>query len=343
MPFSDVVGHQRQVETLRSALARNRLHHGYLFCGPEGIGKRTVALCLATAIHCADGDHDSCGGCRNCLAIGNGNHPDVRFIAPSPGKKEIGIDQIRELQRELSLRSFSGRSRVAIIDPAELMNYHAQNALLKTLEEPSHNSLLILIAKGTGGLTPTLLSRCLRLPFGPLPLEVVANFLVRQKGASPDQARLLASLSMGSLGAALTSDAEEVLGHRRALIERFCSLSRQDYRAMMKLAEERAKDPEESLQFLQWIEGWYRDILIYQIAGWTGQIRNLDMAERIREQAERSSVEHNLGVLARAGQVARRIQRNYNRRMALEDFLIKTAMSELAPMEPIPPSNPTDR
>lgn len=333
MPFSDIVGHRRQVETLRSALERNRLHHGYLFCGPEGVGKRTIALRLAMAIHCTDRGHDSCGHCQSCLTIDNGNHPDVRFIEPSPGKKEIGIDQIRELQRELSFRSFSGRGRVAIIDPADLMNYHAQNALLKTLEEPPHDSLLILIAKATGGLTPTLLSRCLRFPFGPLPLELVADVLVRRKGLSPEQAGLLAGLTMGSLGAALTSDAEEVLGHRRVWIERFCSLSGRDYRAILRLAEERAKDREESLQFLQWIEGWYRDILIYQIEGSTGQIRNLDMAARIKEQAALSSVEHSLGGLARAGRVARMIQRNYNRRMALEDFLIRSAISEPGPTE----------
>lgn len=323
MPFSDIVGHQRQVQTLRSALGRKRLHHGYLFCGPEGVGKRTVALCLAMAIHCTDRDHDSCGHCQNCLTIGKGNHPDVRFIAPSPGKKEIGIDQIRELERELSFRSFSGKTRVAIIDPADLMNYHAQNALLKTLEEPPHNSLLILIANSTGRLTSTVLSRCLRLPFGSLPHELVADVLVRQKGFSLEQARLLARLTMGSLGAALTSDATEVLDRRRDLIERFCSLPRQAYRAVMKLAEERAGDREESLQFLQWIEGWYRDILIVQISGSTAELRNLDMAERIQEQAGRSSVEHSLGVLAQAGRVARRIQRNYNRRMALENFLLQ--------------------
>jgi DNA polymerase-3 subunit delta' len=280
------------------------------------------------ANHCTHRDHDACGHCQNCVAISNGNHPDVRFIEPPPGKKEIGINQIRELQRELSFRSFSGRIRVAIIDPADLMNYHAQNALLKTLEEPPHDALLVLIAKGTGGLTPTLLSRCLRVPFGPLPLELVVDVLVRKKGLSPEPARLLAGVTMGSLGTALTSDTEEALGHRKVWIERFCTVSGQDYRGMMKLAEERAKDREGSLQFLQWIEGWYRDILIFQIAGSTGQIRNLDMAERIKEQAALSSIEHSLNSLARAERVARGIQRNYNRRMALEDFLIKTATSE---------------
>src|ERR1044071_1454522 len=146
MGFSEIFGHGKQIEALRSALRIGRLHHAYLFLGPEGIGKRKVALALGKAIHCAAANGDFCCDCANCARIVNANHPDVRVIGPLPDKKEISIQQVREIERQLSLRSFSGKRKIAIIDPATLMNLSAQNALLKTLEEPPQGSLLILIA-----------------------------------------------------------------------------------------------------------------------------------------------------------------------------------------------------
>lgn len=323
MPFSDIIGHSRQVEILRRGLERGRLPHAYLFLGPPGIGKRMVALSLAMAVHCSDGPHEFCGLCPSCLSIRDGNHPDVRFVEPLAGKREIGIQQIRELERELAFHPFSGKYKVAIIDPADLLNYHAQNSLLKTVEEPPGDSLLILIAKSTGHLLPTLTSRCLRLSFASPPREFVAEVLVRRKGISREQAGVLAALTMGSVGEALACDTGEYLDRRREWIERLSSLSREGYREMMALAEERAGDREESLRFLHWIEGWYRDILICQITGKTEGMRHADMVERIREQAVLYSIDQILFILSQIAQVTAEMQKNYNRRLALERFFIK--------------------
>src|SRR5262245_12389860 len=136
MGFAQIVGHSKQLETLRLALAHGRLHHAYLFVGAAGLGKKTIGLSLAKAIHCSGASGDFCGECADCARIQDGNHPDVRLIEPLAGKKEISIQQIRELEKELNLRSFSGNKKIVILDPATLMNLSAQNALLKTLEEP---------------------------------------------------------------------------------------------------------------------------------------------------------------------------------------------------------------
>jgi len=156
MPFAEIAGHEKQLETLRWALEKNRLHHAYLFLGPEGVGKKTIALSLAMAIQCLDMVHDFCGECDNCMRIRSDNHPDVHLVEVSTGKKEISIQQVRELQRELKFRPFYGRKKIVILDPASLMNNSAQNALLKTLEEPSGDSLLILISTSAGGASPYL-------------------------------------------------------------------------------------------------------------------------------------------------------------------------------------------
>ena len=108
MGFNEIIGHRRQLESLRLALTSGRLHHAYLFVGLEGIGKRTLATALAKAVHCGDSVGDFCGSCVNCTRITDGNHPDVRIIEPLTGKKEISIQQVREFERELNYRFVHG-------------------------------------------------------------------------------------------------------------------------------------------------------------------------------------------------------------------------------------------
>ena len=320
MLFSDIVGHKKQLETLRWGPEKDRLHHAYLFLGPEGVGKRTIALSLAMAIQCQERVHDFCDGCANCARVRSGNHPDVRVVGPLTGKKEISIQQVRELERELSFRSFSGGKKIVVLDPASLMNPSAQNALLKTLEEPPGDSLLILVSTSSGRLLPTLLSRCLRLSFAPLPVELVARFLVSHKGMKQEEAEFLAAMTMGSLGRAASPDMEHLVERRRVWADRIGSLIQGGYREGVTLAEELAGVREDSLQFLEWVGGWYRDILVYSVTGSSQGLCNLDMVENIKQQAALYSLERILFLLSQTGRTIAGIQRNFNRRMALENF-----------------------
>ncbi len=325
MPFSDIIGHEKQVDALRWGLEKNRLHHAYLFLGPEGVGKKTVAFSLAKAIHCLEGVHDFCGSCPHCVRIDNGNHPDVRVVAPLERKKEISIDQVRELQRVLNLRAFLGRKKIAMMDPATLMNFSAQNALLKTLEEPPGDSLLILIATNTGGLLPTLLSRCLRLVFSPLPLPLVVRFLMERKGMTQEAAEVLAALSMGSPGKAAGSDLGEFAEKRKVWIQEISSLAPGDFRGGLTLAEKIAGTREESLIFLEWLSGWYRDMLVYRVTGCSEGMCNPDAVNHIRRLAEQYSLERTLLLRSHALKAMARIRQNVNRRTALENFLSRAA------------------
>jgi DNA polymerase-3 subunit delta' len=323
MPFGDIVGHQRQLVYLRRSLECDRLHHAYLFVGPQGAGKRTVALALAKSLHCSARRFDFCDECQVCLAIQAGNHPDVRLVEPLAGKKDISIGQIRDLEKALAFRSFSGGRKITLIDGADLMNFHSQNSLLKTLEEPPGNALVLLIAHSPGGLLPTVLSRCVRLFFGLPPVAAVADFLMEHKGLARERASLLAALTMGSVGEALSCDESEILQQRRRWIDRVSSLPLGGYREAVALAEEMASDKEKCFRALRWIEGWYRDVLIYQVAGETGTLRNVDMVETIRKQAMDSSRDHILFALSCLAQVAEELPRNYNRRLTLEHCLVR--------------------
>lgn len=321
MGFADIIGHEKQLAMLRLGLKKGRLHHAYLFVGPDGVGKRTIAASLAQAIHCTEKQEDFCGACSACVRIQRGNHPDVRFIGQLDKKKEIGIQQIREVEKDLSYRSFSGGKKIAIIDPATLMNAPAQNALLKTLEEPPQNSLIVLIAPNAGGLVPTVRSRCLSISFGPLPGPLIAKYLVSQKDKSEEQANYSAALAMGSLGAALKIDNGEWLEKRQFWGEMLSSLSVGDYRAAMSAAEAIAGDRDDSLRFLEWAASWYRDLLVYTVTRSPDAIVNLDMMEHLGRQTASMALQQFLASASQTVEAARLIQRNVNRRMVIEDLL----------------------
>ncbi|HWP58746.1 MAG TPA: DNA polymerase III subunit delta' [Candidatus Acidoferrales bacterium] len=323
MPFSAIVGHEHQLRSLRKSLECDRLHHAYLFVGPEGVGKKTVALALAKALHCRELRLDFCDHCPSCLSIRDGNCPDVHTVEPQPGKKDISIGQIRELIARLSLRSFSGKRKVALVDPADLMNYHAQNALLKTLEEPPENSLLILVAQNSGALLPTVLSRCVRVSFGFLPIADAASLIARATGLEPPESQLRAALALGSVGQALAWTNEDIHDERKKWIERYAGLRAADCRAALGLAEELAADKERCAKVLRWLEGWSRDLLAFRVTARPDMIRNVDLLDMLQRQAASASAEQLLEMLAELAFVREALKKTYNRRMILENFFVK--------------------
>ena len=213
--WSAIRGHQRQVELFRTAAQRGRLAHAYLFTGPEGIGKRLFALTLARCLLCEqheDADLDACGQCPNCRMVAADSHPDLFVVQREPGKAGLSIEQLvgsrdnrgREgLCYQLSLRPMAGRRRIAVIDDADTMSPECANSLLKTLEEPYPNSVLILISENVNSLLPTIRSRCQEVRFAPLSPQDVTELLVEQNvAASREEAERLALLSGGSLAMA---------------------------------------------------------------------------------------------------------------------------------------------
>ena len=306
---------------LRTALSAERLHHAYLFVGPDGIGKRSAAIAIAKAIHCEEAVNDFCGSCVNCARISDGNHPDVRLIQPLPEKKEISIQQIRDLARDLNYRSFTGKRKIALIDPATLMNLSAQNALLKTLEEPPENSWIVLIAPNSGGLLPTVRSRCVRLSFAPLRRQQVASYLVSQNMTIPDDTESLAAMSMGSIGLALKLKKQQLFEKRKDWAQTLSSVEPGDYHSAMAAAEELGEDRDETVSFLGWAQSWLRDLLVYQATGEADELVNVDLLAEIERQAAKISMDRLHSSMEKAVSAAAAIQRNLNRRMILEDLL----------------------
>lgn len=209
MTLAEIAGHRRVTSLLAQAIARQTLPPTLLFAGPPGVGKWRVAGALAAAVNCLDpvSDReglaiDACGVCRSCDRIARGMHVDVVAMEPDE-KASIKIDAVRELLGGISFRPFEGTRRVVMIREADALETAAQNALLKSLEEPPPGTIFVLTTAVPGALLPTVRSRCMRLTFARLTEAEVAEILVTKTEMDPREARAAAALADGSIGQAL--------------------------------------------------------------------------------------------------------------------------------------------
>ena len=232
MPFRAITGHRPLLELLARATARDTLPPSLVFAGPGGVGKRLTAVALAQALNCdrptayhvhgdTGGDaptsagKDACGECAPCKRIARGVHADVLVVEPGDSGT-IKLDQVREAIDRTAYRPFEGRRRLVMIDGADALNVEAQNALLKTLEEPPPASVFVLVTDRPDMLLPTVRSRCQRLRFGPLSPADVAAVLVRDHDMSDSEAHAAAAAADGSIGRALDGSAEDAMEARDA-------------------------------------------------------------------------------------------------------------------------------
>lgn len=193
------------IDGLMRSVKAGRIVHAVLFTGPRGTGKRTAARRVAQALLCS-GEDKPCGICPECKQFLAGSHPDMHTLATE--ERSISVDTIRDLREELALRPFEGGRHVVIIEQAEKMTTQAQNALLKTLEEPIGEVVFLLITDQPGVMLPTIISRCQRLRFAPIDMDACAQALA-ERGIEPIRARMLAGFSQGSVGRALEIDKSE--------------------------------------------------------------------------------------------------------------------------------------
>jgi DNA polymerase III subunit delta' len=203
--LSEILGQDHVVAVLEQALARKTLHHALLFVGPEGVGKRSAAIALAARLLCERRGEEACGACAACVQVSAGSHADLRregFFYDEK-RKEVRdhtlIEQVRGVQLFLAGRALGGGRKVAIFEEAQALTEDAQNALLKTLEEPPRGSLLVLVCHNASRLLPTVRSRCQRVPFSPLGNATVEMILRDRLHVSPDDARFLSVHSEGSV------------------------------------------------------------------------------------------------------------------------------------------------
>jgi len=273
MSFHTLLGQDEAKAFVRAALEADRVGHAYLFVGPDGVGKTRLALDLCKALLCRGGQERPCNTCRDCRMAEHGRHPDLLLVQAQENRRQISIDQIRELIGFLSLRPMQSARRTAIVREADRMNDEASNCFLKTLEEPPGSALLVLTTSRPEVLLPTVRSRCQEVRFGPLSPEQVCDILGSRPEFGEEEARLAAHLSAGSAGRALRLLESGSLERYRGLLEGVLSLPERSYLA---LADEvlsgaaagpgkREAEREELRVMLGLLSCAYRDMLLLRI------------------------------------------------------------------------------
>ena len=318
MPFTGILGQENSIAVLSRSLTTGKLAHAYLFDGIDGCGKKKTALAFIEAVFC--GQVEGCGECPSCRKVAAQQHPDLHLVEPDGAF--IKIDQIRELQRELAFRPFEAPKKACIIDGADRLNPAAGNALLKTLEEPPGNALLILITANASGVLPTVLSRCQRLHFSALPEATIAA-LLRATGSAPEAARIAASLAGGSMRKAAEISEETALVKRKGFLERISTLSLGEITPLFALAEELAGDKEDTLEMLELLTAFLRDVLL--LHGGSPGVVNSDLLPLLERDAARFPEGTIMEKISHVAEARRALLCNVNPRLALEVLFMRLA------------------
>lgn len=320
----EVIGHEWAIDLLQRQVQHDRTPQSLLLTGPFNVGKATLARYFAQYLTCQADDSRPCGVCRSCRKVVTGSHPDVRIL--DEDEQGLKIEQIRDLQRELSLSPVEGRHRVAVLANFERATASAANALLKTLEEPAAPVVIILTAPDPGSLLPTIVSRCQIVTLRPVPLEQVETALQQRWQASPEQAALLAQLSAGRLGWAVRGLTDESFLERRARwltdLQDLLRMHRAERLAYAQVLSRDSAALKEALTF--WLTIW-RDLLLLASGSQT-RIVNLDYREALQGLAGQSSAGQAAEVVGRLQTALLNLDKNVNARLNLEVVLLKLPM-----------------
>ncbi len=293
MPWQ-FIGNEAAVRILIRAVSSGSVQHAYLFAGPHQTGRHTAALLLAQALNCESEDRP-CGQCTQCRRIAAGNHADLHYVTiaeadDDPAHKDIGVDQLREVERTAALTPYEGRTRVIIIDPADQMTAQAQNAFLKTLEEPPAHVVIVLVTADESSLLETVRSRCARIAFRLVPATDIEAAL-SARGVETERAGLFARLAGGRPGWAIRAAGDTgFLERRRELLDAARALPGVPLVERIGLAEKMAESFRANRQPVYeqieiWL-AWWRDVVLVQ-SGAADAVANGDRAADVREDATR--------------------------------------------------------
>ncbi len=311
---------QSQWQLLQQSRQQGRLPHALLLTGAQGVGKQAFALYLAQSLLCGSSgsEGEPCGQCRACLLYLAGNHPDLAVISPLEGKKNIGVDQIREIGHYLALKSQYSGHKVVVVTPADTMNVNSANSLLKTLEEPSSGTVLILVTHRPAQLPATIRSRCQAIRFGAVAPEQGTAWL-NSCGSTANSELLLALADGAPLKAARFAD-DNILQERLEWFQALETLAKQEVDPI-EIAARQVKSGAESS--LYWLYAWSVDLVRLKSCQHPPHLVNRDIQPRLLNLADRVSLKNLMLWLERVQAALREVEGNFNATLMMEGLMIQ--------------------
>ncbi len=317
--FSEILGHEAVKINLQKAIKYNRVSHGYLIVGEEGMGKKTLADAFALSLLCEKGGTEGCMACHACKQMLSKNHPDCIYVThEKPGS--IGVEDIRkQVNGTVGIRPYSNEYKVYIIDEAEKMTGQAQNALLKTIEDPPGYAVILLLATSQEAFLPTILSRCVKLSLKPLKDSVIKEYLLGRMEVKEQEADVYAAFARGNLGKAISlASSEDFKLLYSELLYLLKQIKQMDIGEMLnyirRLREENI-DLNECLEFMQL---WYRDVLMFKVTKDANLLMFKDEFAAVNEMSNNSGYEGLENILSAIDKARIRLDANVNTELVLE-------------------------
>ena len=321
--FKDVVGHRDIIGYIQDAVQQNKVSHAYILNGQRGSGKKMLAKLFATTLQCETGKSEPCNECRSCIQANNGNHPDIITVKhEKPGS--ISVDDIRsQVNGDIMIKPYSSPYKIYIIPEADLLTVQAQNALLKTIEEPPEYAIIFLLTENADSLLPTIRSRCVMLKLRNIKDKLVKKYLMEQLQIPDYQADLCAAFAQGNIGrAVMLAKSEHFNEIKEEAIQLLKYINEMELSEIVSAIKEINKYKLEVTDYLDIITIWYRDVLLYKATKDVGSLVFGDQLKYIKERASKSSYEGIETILESIKKAKVRLKANVNFDLVMELLLL---------------------
>ena len=323
MGFQDILGNDMIKEHFKKAIENNKISHAYILTGEEGTGRKSIANAFSMALLCEKGGKEPCMVCHSCKQVLSGNHPDLIYVKHEK-PNSIGVDDIREqINDTIMIRPYSSYYKIYIVDEAEKMTVQAQNALLKTMEEPPSYAVIILITTNQEAFLPTILSRCVQLKLKPLKDFTVKSYLSEHLGIPEKEAEICAAFARGNLGKAIhlaSSDEFKELYQKVMMMVK--NISTMDIVSLLDHIREMKEQNFEMEDVLDLLQLWYRDVLMYKVTKDMNLLIFKDEYKVINGMVQKVDYAGLEKILASIDTARTRLSANVNMELAMELLLL---------------------
>ena len=322
--FKDIIGQESIKKHLQTAIKTGNLSHAYIINGEYGSGRQTIASALAKTIQCQSktDDTDACGVCTSCKQAESHNHPDIKYITHD--KTSISVNDIREqLNNDISIKPYSSEYKIYIIPDANKMTEQAQNALLKTIEEPPVYAIIILLTENCDSLLPTIRSRCVTLTMNPVEKDKICTYLENKFQLEPEQAQIAANYCQGNIGKAIRfASSSDFIEMKNQVLKLLKNLDSLDIASIIDTIKEFSTHKNDINDYLDLMLLWYRDVLMFKVTKDANLLLYSDEYSAISEQATKRDYENIENIIAAIDKAKVRLKANVNFDVTIELMIL---------------------
>lgn len=321
--FTDIIGQEQLKEHLQNAIAMNKVSHAYIINGERSSGKEFVAKVFAAALQCEKGGTEPCGECHSCIQAKSGSQPDIIFVAHDK-PNTIGVEDIRtQINSDIGIKPYSSPRKIYIMNEGEKMTVQAQNALLKTLEEPPEYAVILILTTNVEALLPTILSRCVVLNMKPVPDHKVKKFLMEELKIPDYKANICVAFARGNIGKAkMLASSEEFEKVKEEAVTLVKNINDMDISEVVKAIKKISEYQFDVTDYLDILSVWYRDALLFKATKDANSLIFKNEIQSIRKVADRSTYEGIETIVKALQQAKRRLEANVNFDLTMELLLL---------------------